>query len=158
MTAMDVFSRFPFAYRTDNRDAKTILKVIISMMTEHAYLPTTFIPDKGSAFVSHVNKEVTGVFEITLKHSTTKQAQRNGLFSRSHASILQAFNIAFSFASRTFAYKRQGLSRSVSAFSSFVREYSDPVVKADQFAQYIDDIGTAAKKSYGPYREHSGSL
>ena len=54
--------------------------------------------------------------------------------------------LAFNFASRTFAYKRlaQGLSRSVSAFSSFMREYLDPVVKADQCAQYVDDIGIAA--------------
>ena len=54
--------------------------------------------------------------------------------------------LAFIFASRTFAYRRlaQGLSRSVSAFSSFMREYLDPVVKADQCAQYVDDIGIAA--------------
>ena len=54
--------------------------------------------------------------------------------------------LAFNFASRTFAYKRlaQGPSRSVSAFSSFMREYLDPVVKADQCAQYVDDIGIAA--------------
>ena len=44
---------------------------------------------------------------------------------------------AFNFASRTFAYKRlaQGLNRSVSAFSGFMREYLDPVVKVDQCAQ-----------------------
>ena len=54
--------------------------------------------------------------------------------------------LAFNFASRTFAYKRlaQGLSRSLSAFSSFIREYLDPVIKADQCAQYVDDIGIAA--------------
>ena len=54
--------------------------------------------------------------------------------------------LAFNFASRTFAYNRiaQGLTRSVSAFSSFVREYLDPVVKADQCAQYVNDIGIAA--------------
>ena len=54
--------------------------------------------------------------------------------------------LAFNSASRTFAYKRlaQRPSRSVSAFSSFMREYSDPVVKADQCAQYVDDIGIAA--------------
>ena len=48
---------------------------------------------------------------------------------------------AFNFASRTFAYKRlaQGLSRSVSAFLSFMRECLDPVVKADQYAQYVDN-------------------
>ena len=54
--------------------------------------------------------------------------------------------LAFNFASRTFAYKRlaQGLSRSVSALSSFMREYLDPVVKDDQCAQYVDNIGIAA--------------
>ena len=57
--------------------------------------------------------------------------------------------LAFSFASRTFAYRRlaKGLSRSVSAFSSFMREYLDPVVKADQCAQYVDDIGIAANNA-----------
>ena len=54
--------------------------------------------------------------------------------------------LAFNFASRTFAYRRlaQGLSRSQSAFSSFMREYLDKVIKADQCAQYVDDIGIAA--------------
>ena len=57
--------------------------------------------------------------------------------------------LAFNFASRTFAYKRlaQGLSRSVSAFSSFMREYSETVFKADQCAQYVDDIGIAANNT-----------
>ena len=62
--------------------------------------------------------------------------------------------LAFNFASRTFAYKRlaQGLSRSVSAFSSFMREYLDPVVKADQCAEYLDDIGIATNKATDPTR------
>ena len=57
--------------------------------------------------------------------------------------------LAFNFASRTFANKRfaQGLSRCVSAFSSFMREHLDPVVKADQCAQYMDDIGIAANNA-----------
>ena len=57
--------------------------------------------------------------------------------------------LAFNFVSKTFAYKRlaQGLSRSVSAFSSFMREYLDPVVKADQCAQYVNDIGIAANNA-----------
>ena len=57
--------------------------------------------------------------------------------------------VAFNFASRTFAYKRlaQGLSRSLPAFSSFMREYLDPVVKVDQCAQYVDEIGIAANNA-----------
>ena len=38
----------------------------------------------------------------------------------------------------------QGLNRSLSAFTSVVREYLDPLVKADRCAQYVDDIGIAA--------------
>ena len=54
--------------------------------------------------------------------------------------------LAFNFASRTFAYRRlaQGPSRSLSAFSSFILEYLDPVIEADQCAQYVDDIGITA--------------
>ena len=35
----------------------------------------------------------------------------------------------------------------MSAFSSFMREYLNPVVKADQFAQYVDNIGIAANNA-----------
>ena len=54
--------------------------------------------------------------------------------------------LAFNFASRTFAYRRlaQGLRRSLSAFSSFMREYHDRAITADQCAQYVDDTGIAA--------------
>ena len=55
--------------------------------------------------------------------------------------------LAFNFASRTYKRLAQGLTRSVSAFSSFMREYLDPVVKADQYAQYVDDIGIAANNA-----------
>ena len=62
-------------------------------MTKHAYLPTTLISDKGTAFMSHVIKEAAGVLGITLKHTTTKHAQTIGLLERSHTSIKQALKI-----------------------------------------------------------------
>ena len=57
--------------------------------------------------------------------------------------------LAFNFASKTFAFRRvaQELSRAQSAFSSFMREYLDPVIKADQCAQYVNDIGIAANNT-----------
>ena len=58
VTAMDVISRYIFLYPTSNQDATTIAKVIINIITKHAYLPTTLISDKGTAFTSHVIKEV----------------------------------------------------------------------------------------------------
>ena len=54
--------------------------------------------------------------------------------------------LSFNYLSRTFAYLRlaQGLSRSVSAFSPFMRIYLYPCFEADQCFQYVDDLGTAA--------------
>ena len=54
--------------------------------------------------------------------------------------------LAFYFASCTFEYRRleQNLSRAMSTFSSFMREYLDKVIEADQCALYVDDIGIAA--------------
>ena len=93
VTAMDVFSRYLFAYPTSNQDATTIAKLIINIMTKHTYLPTTLISDKGTAFTSHVIKEVAGVLGITLRHATTKHAQTIVLLERFHASIKQSLKI-----------------------------------------------------------------
>ena len=91
--AMDVFSRYLFAYPTADQDATTIAKVLINIMTKHAYLPSTLISDKSTAFTSHVIKEVDGVLGITLKHATTKHAQTIGLLERSHMSIKLSLKI-----------------------------------------------------------------
>ena len=87
VTAMDVFSRYLFVYPTTNQDAKTIAKVLLNIMTKHAYLPTTLISDKDTAFTSQLIEEVAGILGVTLKHATTKHAQTIGLLERSHASI-----------------------------------------------------------------------
>ena len=93
VTDMDVFARYFFAYPTSSQDAKTVNKVLINIKTKHAYLPTTLISHKGTAFMSHLIKEVAGALGITLKHATTKHAQTIGLLERSHASIKQALKL-----------------------------------------------------------------
>ena len=93
VTAIDVFSRLLFAYPTSNQDARTVAQMLINIMTKHAYLPTTLISDKCTAFTSKVIKEVAGVLGIILNHATTKHPQRIGLLERSHASIKQALKI-----------------------------------------------------------------
>ena len=54
--------------------------------------------------------------------------------------------VAFDFASRTFVYRRlaQNLSRALSLFSCFMREYLDKVIKVDQCPQYMDNVGIVA--------------
>ena len=46
ITAIDVFSRYAFAYPVSNHTAVNTAKVIIDIMTRHAYLPTLIITDK----------------------------------------------------------------------------------------------------------------
>ena len=87
VTATDVFSRYLLAYPTSSQDVKTIAKVIINIKTKHAYLPTTFISDKGSVFMSQVIKEVAEGLGITLQHAPTKHAQTTGMLERTHASL-----------------------------------------------------------------------
>ena len=55
--------------------------------------------------------------------------------------------LSFNFSSRTYAYKclAQGLSKSVTGFSSFVRHYLDPCLAGDLCTQYMDDIGIGVK-------------
>ena len=91
VTAMDVFFRYLFAYLTSNQDAKTIAKVIFTILTKHAYLPTTISFDSRSGYVSHVIKEVVGVHGITSQHATTKHAQQ--LPERLHASFNHVLKI-----------------------------------------------------------------
>ena len=53
--------------------------------------------------------------------------------------------LEFNFASRTYAYKclAQGLNRSVTGFSSFIRHYLDPCLASGYCTQFMDDIGNA---------------
>ena len=78
LTAIDVFSRYQFAYPLTDASAINVAKGIIDIMTKHAYLPTTLITDKGTAFTSTIIAEVTQTLGITLKCATTKHPQTIG--------------------------------------------------------------------------------
>ena len=87
MTAIDVFSRYLFAYPLIEATAANVAKVIIDIMTKHSYLPTTLITDKGSAFTSTILAEITKILGITLRCATTKHPQTIGKLERTHASL-----------------------------------------------------------------------
>ena len=93
-TAIDVFSIYAFAYPVSNPMAVNTAKVIIDIMTRHAYLPTLIITDKGSVFVSQVIHEVAEILGINLKHATTKHAQTIGVLERAHATIKTSLKMA----------------------------------------------------------------
>ena len=87
ITAMDVFSRYLFTYNVIRTDAPTVARVLVDIMTLHAYLPTTVITDKGTQFMSEVMADATRTLGIQLRHATTKHAQTIGILERCHASL-----------------------------------------------------------------------
>ena len=90
---MDVISRDLFACLTANQDARALARVIINIMTKHAYLPIKIISDRGSAFVYQVIREVADVLGVTLEHVTIKNAETIGMFKRTNASLRKALKI-----------------------------------------------------------------
>ena len=58
ITMMDVFSRYLFAYPTQDMTARTVARCIIDVMTRHCYLPTVILTDKGSQFRSEVVNQI----------------------------------------------------------------------------------------------------
>ena len=87
ITALDVFSRYLFAYPVTDASAVNMAKVIIDIMTKHSYLPTTLITDKGTAFTSKLIDEITRILGIHLRCATTKNPQTIGKLERTHASL-----------------------------------------------------------------------
>ena len=87
ITAIDVFSRYLFAYPVTRITAPAVAKIIMDILCKHTYLPTTIITDMGTQFNSQVTKEVAAVLNIELKQATTKHAQTIGLLERTHASV-----------------------------------------------------------------------
>ena len=87
ITAMDVFSRYLFAYPVTDSSATNTAQVIIDIMTKHTYLPTTLITDKGIAFTSKLVTEEAQIRGIQIKCATTKHPQTISKLERTHASL-----------------------------------------------------------------------
>ena len=87
ITAIDVFSRYLFAYPVTHITATAVSKVIMDILCKHTYLPTTIITDLGTQFNAQITHEIAAVLGIELKHATMKHAQTIGLLERTHASV-----------------------------------------------------------------------
>ena len=93
ITAMDVFSRYLFAYSVARIDTRTVTRVLTDIITRHCFLPTTIITDKGSQFISEAMQQATTALGIQMKHATTKHAQTIGILERTHASLKESLKI-----------------------------------------------------------------
>ena len=87
ITMIDVFSRYFFAYPTQDLTPKTVARCIIDVMTRHCYLPTVILTDKGSQFKSEAVNEIALTLDKRTSHASTKHAQTIGILARTHASL-----------------------------------------------------------------------
>ena len=87
ISAMDVISRYLFAYPVTDASGTNTAKVIIDILTKHTHLPTTLITDKGTAFTSKLVAEIAQILGIQIKCATTKHPQTIGKLERTHASL-----------------------------------------------------------------------
>ena len=94
VTMMDVFSRYLFAYPTQDMTARTVGRCIIDVMTRHCYLPTVILTDKGSQFRSDVVNQIAQTLDIRISHASTKHAQTIGILERTHASLKTSLKIS----------------------------------------------------------------
>ena len=94
ITAINLFSRYAFAYPVSNPTAVKTAKVITDIMTRHAYLPTPIITDKRSVFVSQVIHKLAEILGIKLKIAITKHAQTLGVLKRAHTTIKTSLKMA----------------------------------------------------------------
>ena len=94
ITMMDVFSRYLFAYPTQDMTARTVGRCIIDVMTRHCYLPTVILTDKGSQFRSDVVNQIAQTLNIRISHASTKHAQTIGILERTHASLKTSLKIS----------------------------------------------------------------
>ena len=95
LTAIDVFSRYLFAYPLTEASAINVAKVMIDIMTEQACLSTTLKTTKGTALTSTFIAKIAQSLGITLKCATTKHPQTLGELERTHASIKINLKVAF---------------------------------------------------------------
>ena len=87
ITAIDVCSRYLFAYPVTRITATAVSIVIMDILCKHTYFPTAIITDLGTQFNAQVTHEVAAVLGIEQKHATMKRAQTKGLLERTHASV-----------------------------------------------------------------------
>ena len=93
-TMMDVFSRYLFAYPTQDMTDKTIARCIIDVMTRHCYLPTVILTDKRSQFPSEIANQIVQMVDLRISHASTKCAQTIGTLERTHASLKTSLKVS----------------------------------------------------------------
>ena len=96
-TATDVLSRFLFSVPLKKPDCSSVVRALMQIFTQHAYVPRHILTDKGSAFTSQVFKELMDASGILIDHDTVKHEQTIDMVERSHQWSIQVLKINVDF-------------------------------------------------------------
>ena len=82
LTAVDVFSRHVFAIPLRRRDARLIVKSLMSIFTRHAYVLISILMDKGTTLSADVVKRTMEKAGISFEHARIEHAQTISVIER----------------------------------------------------------------------------
>ena len=87
LTAVEIFPRYKFAIPFRQWDAPLVTRGLILIFTRHAYVPSTNMTDKSTAFIAKVVKQLMEQTVIRIEHATIKQVQTMGIIEKSHEKL-----------------------------------------------------------------------
>ena len=136
-----------FAQRKPNGRLRLLVDLRrINHILRHDYTDYNFpIPNMEEANNHMANKKYFSKLDCSQAYHAVKMADERSVQL-----------LAFNFESRTFAYQRlaQGLNRSATAFSSFIRKFLEADIAADRCGSFMDDVCSATKT----FAEHVTAL
>ena len=87
LTAVDKISKLMFATPLRRFDAQSVVKGVMLIFTRHAYVATTIMTDKGTAFTAEAVKWTMESAGNSLKHATVKHAQTIDMIEHTHQKL-----------------------------------------------------------------------
>lgn len=85
---MDYLAKWPEVFPTPEQTTLTIAKLLVEQVISHHGVPVELLSDRGSAFLSHLMKEVCQLLGIHRVNTTAYHPQTDGLVERFNRTLI----------------------------------------------------------------------
>ena len=85
---MDYLTKWPEDFPTPDPTALTIAKLLVERVISRHEVPVELLSDRGSAFLSHLMKEVCQLLKIHRVYTTAYHPQTDGLVKRFNRTLI----------------------------------------------------------------------
>ena len=88
ITSCDVFSQNLFAESVQKPDTTFVVRALMHILTQHAYVPKHINTDRRTAFTSQLMIKIIQASRIKTDQATPKHRQNIGMFERTHQKLI----------------------------------------------------------------------